>query len=169
VHTVARATTPGYIPPSLYTADERRRRDSSVWTIVQGVLAPIQFAIFLVSLWFVLRFLLTGIGERAADLSILLKTVALLTIMVTGSIWEKSVFNRWLFAPAFYWEDVVSMGVIALHLGYCLMLFAGLGTSETRMFVALAAYAAYVINATQFLLKLRAARLQPLPDRAVAA
>jgi 3-vinyl bacteriochlorophyllide hydratase len=166
---VARATTPGSIPPSLYTADERQRRDSSIWTVVQGVLAPIQFAIFLVSLWLVLRFLLTGTGERAADLSILLKTIALLTIMVTGSIWEKVVFGRWLFAPAFYWEDVVSMGVIALHLGYCVMLFGNFGTPESRMLVALAAYAAYVINATQFLLKLRAARLQPVPDRAAAA
>jgi 3-vinyl bacteriochlorophyllide hydratase len=166
---VARAATPGLIPPSLYTADERRRRDSSVWTIVQAVLAPVQFAIFIVSLWLVLTFLLTGVGERAADLSILLKTIALLTIMVTGSIWEKVVFGRWLFAPTFYWEDVVSMGVIALHLGYCVMLFADLGTPESRMLVALAGYAAYVINATQFLLKLRAARLQPLADRAVSA
>jgi len=33
------------------------------------------------------------------------------------------------------------------------------GDARDRMLVALAAYAAYLINATQFLLKLRAARI----------
>jgi 3-vinyl bacteriochlorophyllide hydratase len=31
----------------LYTAEERVRRDKSIWTFVQGLLAPIQFFIFL--------------------------------------------------------------------------------------------------------------------------
>ncbi|PPD15200.1 MAG: 2-vinyl bacteriochlorophyllide hydratase, partial [Methylocystis sp.] len=44
----------------LYTAEERRRRDASVWTLVQGVLAPAQFFVFLVSLILVLRYLATG-------------------------------------------------------------------------------------------------------------
>ena len=70
------------------------------------------------------------------------------------------VFGRWLFAPAFFWEDVVSMLVLALHTAYLVMLFGALGTFEQRMEVALAGYAAYVINAAQFLLKLRAARLE---------
>ena len=144
----------------LYTAEQRRRRDSSGWTLVQGILAPLQFAIFLVSLALVLRFLLTGSGGLAADLSIVAKTLALYTIMVTGALWEKAVFGRYLFAPAFYWEDVVSMGVIALHSAYLLMLLEGFGSPEQRMLVALAGYAAYVVNAGQFLLKLRAARLQ---------
>ena len=34
----------------LYTAEERLRRDASPWTLVQGVLAPVQFLVFLVSL-----------------------------------------------------------------------------------------------------------------------
>ena len=51
----------------LYTTDERRRRDASGWTLVQGVLAPVQFLIFLVSLGLVLRFLATGEGQFAAS------------------------------------------------------------------------------------------------------
>jgi 3-vinyl bacteriochlorophyllide hydratase len=35
-------------------------------------------------------------------------------------------------------------------------------SAHAQMFVALAAYAAYVINATQFVMKLRAARREPL-------
>ncbi|MCA3254850.1 MAG: 2-vinyl bacteriochlorophyllide hydratase [Alphaproteobacteria bacterium] len=148
------------VRPALYTAEERRRRDATPWTLVQGILAPLQFAIFLVSLWLVSRFLATGEGAFAADASVVAKTVALYAIMVTGSIWEREVFGHWLFAPAFFWEDVVSMGVIALHTAYLVMLLGGYGTIEERMLVALAGYAAYVVNAAQFLLKLRAARLQ---------
>jgi 3-vinyl bacteriochlorophyllide hydratase len=144
----------------LYTADERRRRDASAWTLVQGILAPLQFLVFLVSLWLVVRFLLTGEGEYAATVSVVVKTFVLYTIMVTGSIWEKEVFGRYLFAPAFFWEDVVSMLVLALHTAYLAALFTGWLGVEGQMLLALAAYATYVVNAAQFILKLRAARLQ---------
>jgi 3-vinyl bacteriochlorophyllide hydratase len=153
---------------ALYTAEERRRRDESGWTLVQGVLAPIQFLVFLISLGLVSRTLMTGDGAWAADLSILAKTLILYTIMVTGSIWEKVVFGKWLFARPFFWEDVFSMLVLALHTAYLVMLFGGIGSVQERMLVALAAYAAYVINAGQFLLKLRAARLQASEPLAVA-
>lgn len=144
----------------LYTPEQRARRDATRWTLVQGILAPIQFLVCLVSAALVIRFLLTGEGLWAANLSVLIKTVLLLTIMVTGSIWEKVVFDEWLFAEPFFWEDVVSMGVIALHLLYVGALFGGWMSERALMTVALVAYAAYVINAVQFIAKLRAARLQ---------
>ena len=152
----------------LYTAAQRQRRDESVWTLVQGILAPVQFLIFAVSLVLVIRFLLTGEGESAAVASILLKTLALYMIMITGSIWEKVVFDEWLFAKSFFWEDVFSMAVLALHTAYLLMLFNGWGSAQDQMLVALAGYAAYVINAGQFIWKLRMARLSA-PTAAVAA
>jgi 3-vinyl bacteriochlorophyllide hydratase len=143
----------------LYTPQERQRRDASPWTWVQGVLAPVQFLVFLVSLALVLRFLWTGQGQAAAEWSIVIKTLVLYTIMVTGCIWEKVVFGQYLFAPAFYWEDVFSMLVLALHSAYLVALFGSLLEARVLMWLALAAYAAYVINAAQFLIKLRAARL----------
>ena len=149
--------------PPLYSPEERIRRNTSPWTLVQGILAPVQFAIFLISLTLVVRCLVTGEGAWAADTSVLAKTAALYAIMITGSIWEKEVFGKWLFARAFFWEDVFSMLVLALHTGYLVMLFGGYGTLEQRLGIALAGYAAYVVNATQFLLKLRAARLQAEP------
>lgn len=154
------ATMPQGASQPLYTPEQRRRRDSTRWTLVQGVLAPVQFFIFLVSLGLVLRYLATGEGAVAATVSIIVKTLALYAIMVTGSIWEKVVFGRWLFAPVFFWEDVVSMLVLALHTAYLVALVGDLGSERGRMLLALAAYATYAINATQFLLKLRAARLQ---------
>jgi 3-vinyl bacteriochlorophyllide hydratase len=154
----ARGARPGPHRP-LYTAEERQRRDASVWTLVQGVLAPVQFLVFLVSLGLVLRYLATGAGHDAAVASVVVKTLALYAIMLTGCIWEKVVFDRWLFAPAFYWEDVFSMLVLALHTAYLVALFTGALEARPLMYLALAAYATYVINATQFILKLRAARL----------
>lgn len=144
----------------LYTPEQRARRDASVWTLVQGVLAPAQFLVFLVSLGLVLRYLLTGEGYGLATGSILIKTGFLYLIMITGAIWEKIVFGQYLFADAFFWEDVFSFAVIALHTAYIWALFTASLSPQGLMVLALAAYAAYVINAVQFLLKLRAARLQ---------
>lgn len=144
----------------LYTAAERQRRDASRWTIVQAILAPLQFLVFLVSLVLVLRTLMTGEGAVIANASVVIKTLVLYTIMVTGSLWEKDVFGQYLFAPAFFWEDAVSFIVIALHTAYLICLLAGNLGEAQLLWLALAAYAAYVINAGQFLLKLRAARLQ---------
>ncbi len=148
------------IQRTLYTAAERRRRDESRWTLVQGVLAPLQFLVFLISAALVIRTLATGEGYAIASASVVLKTGVLYAIMVTGSLWEKDVFGRYLFAEAFFWEDAVSMVVIALHTGYLVALFAGSLSPAAMMSLALAAYATYVLNAAQFLLKLRAARLQ---------
>ena len=143
---------------SLYTAEERRRRDASGWTIVQGVLAPLQFLAFLVSLGLVLRYLATGEGLGLATTSVVIKTLLLYAIMITGSLWERDVFGRYLFARPFFWEDVFSMLVLALHSAYLYSLATGSLAPREQMYLALAAYAAYLVNATQFLLKLRAAQ-----------
>jgi 3-vinyl bacteriochlorophyllide hydratase len=144
----------------LYTREERIRRDTSPWTMVQAVLAPLQFVVFAISLVLVVRYLMTGQGYDIATASILAKTFLLYLIMVTGSIWEKEVFGKWLFARAFFWEDVFSMLVLGLQTAYLLALINGWGSASDQMLIAVAAYAAYVINAAQFLLKLREARLQ---------
>ncbi len=144
----------------LYTPDQRARRDATRWTLVQGILAPLQFLAFLISLGLVLRYLATGTGYDAATLSILVKTTFLMVIMVTGAIWEKVVFGQYLFAEAFFWEDVFSFLVIALHVAYVWALWTGALTPVQEMGLALAAYAAYVVNAGQFLWKLRTARKQ---------
>jgi 3-vinyl bacteriochlorophyllide hydratase len=153
----------------LYSEAERQRRDGTVWTLVQGVLAPIQFLIFLVSLSLVIHYLVTGTWYQAATLSVVVKTLALYLIMITGAIWEKVVFGQYLFAPAFFWEDVFSFAVIFLHSLYLYGLFSGAFAPGPLMSVALAAYAAYVINAGQFLWKLRTARLEYARQTASAA
>lgn len=146
--------------PALYTPEQRARRDATVWTPVQAVLAPLQFTVFLVSLGLVLYSLNTGAATDWALGSVVAKTVLLYLIMVTGCIWEKVVFGQYLFAPAFFWEDVMSMGVLALHSAYLVVWQQGLWPANEQLALALAAYAAYAVNAAQYLLKLRTARLQ---------
>jgi 3-vinyl bacteriochlorophyllide hydratase len=153
----------------LYTAEQRRRRDASPWTLVQGVLAPLQFLVFFGSVILVVRYLTTGEGLGIATASIILKTFILYAIMITGAIWENDVFGKYLFAPAFFWEDAVSMIVIALHTAYLVMLVAGIGSPGQQLAVALAGYATYVVNAAQFVWKLRLARLDPGPGQEAAA
>ena len=150
-------------PAPLYTDEERARRDASRWTLVQGVLAPLQFLVFAVSLVLVLRALATGEGEALATASVLAKTAVLYAIMVTGSLWERDVFGKYLFAGPFFWEDVVSMGVIALHTLYVVLVLADIGGTALQLQVALAAYASYVVNAAQFVNKLRLARRAAAP------
>ena len=136
----------------IYTEEQRRIRDTSVWTTVQAILAPLQFLVFLISLVLVLRYLSSGEAYMAATISVVTKTLALYAIMITGAIWEKAVFGQYLFAKAFFWEDVVSMLVLALHTLYLIGLAAGWTPTEL-MVTALLAYGSYVVNAGQFLWK----------------
>jgi 3-vinyl bacteriochlorophyllide hydratase len=149
----------------MYTPEERRRRDASPWTIVQGILAPLQLLAFLVSLWLVLQFLKTGEGAAAATTSVIVKTAFLYAITITGAIWEREVFGVWVFAPSFFWEDVVSTVVIALHTAYLYVWLTDALPVREQMLLALLAYSTYVINAAQFFWKLQLAKR----DRRVVA
>jgi 3-vinyl bacteriochlorophyllide hydratase len=154
-------------PPILYTPEQRIKRDATPWTMVQGLLAPVQFLVFLVSLYLVLNSLKTGEHTDWALVSVVIKTLVLYAIMITGCIWEKVVFGQYLFAPAFFWEDVVSMLVMALHTAYLWVWWEGSWSSSDLLWLALAAYITYGINAAQYIRKLRMARLQKPQDQAV--
>ena len=132
---------------------------------MQGVLAPLQFFVFLVSTFLVWRFLTSGEGAALATGSVVLKTLFLYAIMITGSLWERDVFGHYLFVPAFFWEDVVSMLVMALHTAYLVCLAFDLLPLREQLYLALAAYLAYVVNAGQFLWKFRLARQGSEPRR----
>jgi 3-vinyl bacteriochlorophyllide hydratase len=154
-------------PQVLYTPEQRAKRDATRWTLVQGVLAPVQFVVFLVSLYLVLTSLKTGEHTDWALASVVIKTLVLYAIMVTGCIWEKVVFDKYLFAPAFFWEDVVSMLVMALHTAYLWVWWEGSWSISEQLWLALAAYVTYGINAAQYIRKLRMARLQRPHDHFV--
>ena len=143
---------------NLYTPSQRIIRDRTIWTKVQAILAPLQFIVCIISLALVVRYLFTSEGYYIATVSIVVKSCLLFLIMVTGAIWEKVVFGQFLFAEAFFWEDVVSFFVIFFHGLYLYVLLSGDFLPTSQMSVALFAYCLYFINAFQFLRKLRLAR-----------
>jgi len=146
--------------PVLYTPAQRARRDATRWTLVQGVLAPVQFVIFLISLYLVMTSLSSGLHTDWALISVVIKTLMLYAIMVTGAIWEKAVFGQYLFAGPFFWEDVVSMVVLALHTAYLWVWWQGQWSATEQLWLALLAYGTYAVNAAQYIRKFRMARLQ---------
>ena len=146
--------------PVLYTPAQRARRDATRWTLVQGVLAPVQFVIFLISLYLVMTSLSSGLHTDWALISVVIKTLVLYAIMVTGAIWEKAVFGQYLFAGPFFWEDVVSMVVLALHTAYLWVWWQGQWSATAQLWLALLAYGTYAVNAAQYIRKFRMARLQ---------
>jgi 3-vinyl bacteriochlorophyllide hydratase len=146
--------------PVLYTPAQRARRDATRWTLVQGVLAPVQFVIFLISLYLVMTSLSSGLHTDWALISVVIKTLVLYAIMVTGAIWEKAVFGQYLFAGPFFWEDVVSMVVLALHTIYLWVWWQGQWSANEQLWLALVAYGTYGVNAAQYIRKFRMARLQ---------
>lgn len=156
-------------PQTLYTPEQRARRDATKWTLVQGVLAPVQFVVFLASLYLVLNSLKTGEHTDWALASVVIKTLVLYAIMVTGSIWEKVVYGKYLFAHAFFWEDAVSMVVLALHTAYLWVWWQGEWSPTEQLWLALTAYGTYFINAAQYIRKLRMARLQKLPEASMVS
>lgn len=148
----------------IYSSQERVRRDETIWTLVQAILAPIQFFVFIISLFLVLRFLVTGLGYEAATISIVIKTIILYIIMITGAIWEKTVFGQYLLAKSFFWEDVVSFFVIAFHSLYLFVLFTNFLNQNYLIGIALIAYFIYLVNAIQFLIKFKLAKKTQLKD-----
>lgn len=144
---------------STYTPAQLERRNKSKWTLVQAILAPIQFLAFIISFALVVRYLLTGEGYEIATISVLIKISLLWLITVTGMIWEKEIFGKWFLAPQFFWEDVGNAVAMILHNVYFLARWQG-WSDQTVMALMLIAYIAYLFNCSQFVIKGLRARQQ---------
>lgn len=137
---------------SSYTAEQLSRRDRSVWTKVQMILAPIQFAAFVISFALVVRYLLTDESYAIANASVLIKIALLWLITITGMIWEHEMFGHWFLAREFFWEDVGNAVAMATHNLY--FVAQALGWSDRAvMSIMVLAYCTYLINCAQFVLR----------------
>lgn len=132
-----------------YTPEQLARRDHSIWTKVQGVLAPTQFIAFLVSAVLVYRAWSTQSGYEAATISIIIKITLLWAITITGMIWEKEIFGHYFLAKEFYWEDIGNLVAILTHNMYFVVRHLG-WSDDAVMATMLCAYATYLINCAQF-------------------
>lgn len=150
---------------STYTPEQLKKRDESKWTLVQAILAPVQFLAFIISFFLVARYLLTGQGYEIANISVLIKITLLWLITITGMIWEKEVFGRWFLAPEFFWEDVGNAVAMILHNVYFFARWQGWSAEATMTFM-LFAYIAYLFNMAQFVVKGVQARQQRMAETA---
>lgn len=134
---------------SMYTPEQLAKRNASIWTKVQMILAPIQFITFLISFGLVIRYLTTGEGYTLANLSVLVKITLLWAITITGMIWEKEIFGHYFLAREFFWEDMGNLLAIITHNLY--FLARALDWShQAVMTLMLAAYCTYLLNCAQF-------------------
>jgi 3-vinyl bacteriochlorophyllide hydratase len=135
-----------------YTPEQLARRDASIWTRVQAVLAPIQFLAFIISFGLVVRYLATGEGYEIATASVLVKIAMLWAITITGMIWEKEIYGRYFMAQEFFWEDLGNLVAIITHNLY--FVAQALGWSrEALMTLMLLAYCTYLVNCAQFVVR----------------
>jgi 3-vinyl bacteriochlorophyllide hydratase len=138
-----------------YTPDQLERRNASVWTKVQGILAPIQFVMFLAGLT------VTWLYQSHVWITdfywitffVTLKTLMLVLIFVTGGFFEQEVFGAFAFAPEFFWEDFGSAIAMVVHISYFILFFIGL-PEKILIQTALLAYLSYLVNAAQFVIRL---------------
>ena len=144
-----------------YTAAQLAKRNESIWTRVQVILAPLQCLAFIVSLILVIRYLTTGNGYTIANISVLIKITLLWLITVTGMIWEKEVFGHWFLAPQFFWEDVGNAVAMFFHNLYFLAVWLA-WSPQALMTLMLVAYISYLFNCAQFVNKGLQARRQRL-------
>lgn len=137
---------------STYTPEQLEKRNKSKWTLVQAILAPLQFLAFLISFSLVIHYLVTGNGYAAANISVWIKIALLWLITITGMIWEKEIFGKWFLAPQFFWEDVGNAVAMLTHNIYFLAVW--LNWSERAiMTLMLVAYLSYLVNVAQFVVK----------------
>jgi 3-vinyl bacteriochlorophyllide hydratase len=152
---------------SSYTPEQLERRNNTRWTIVQAILAPLQFLAFIISLGLIIYYLQTGQGYAAATVSVVIKIALLWAITITGMFWEKEVFGQWFLAPQFFWEDALNALAMFMHNLYFVALLLGWGEHDL-MVLMLVAYVSYLANFAQFFVRGLQARKERQPATVAA-
>ena len=138
-----------------YTPEQLAKRNASVWTDIQLILAPIQFVVFLTGLVVTFLYALNDqlFSFYWVSLVILFKTFLFGLLLITGEFFEKEIFNVWIYGKEFIWEDVGSTVAAFFHLLYFVMAYMGY-PEDVLIWEAFLAYFTYVINALQYLVRI---------------
>ncbi|UZJ41249.1 2-vinyl bacteriochlorophyllide hydratase [Prosthecochloris sp. SCSIO W1101] len=138
-----------------YTPEQLEKRNASVWTDIQLILAPIQFFVFLIGV--ILTFLYAQNDQIFSfywvSIAILFKTLLFGLLLVTGAYFEKEIFDTWIYGKEFLWEDVGSTVAAFFHLLYFVMAYMGY-SENVLIWEAFLAYFTYVVNALQYLVRI---------------
>ncbi len=138
-----------------YTPEQLVKRNASIWTDIQIILAPIQFLFFIAGLTITVLYAnaLFVPGIYWVSLAILFKTLFFALLFVTGMFFEKEVFDQWVYSKEFFWEDVGSTVAASFHLLYFFLAWFG-ASQEVLLWDAFLAYFTYVLNALQYLVRI---------------
>lgn len=138
-----------------YTPEQLAKRNASVWTDIQIILAPIQFIFFLtgVILNTLYAYNIVAIDFFWISIAILFKTLFFAILFITGMFFEKEIFDQWVYSPEFLWEDVGSTIAAFFHLLYFVMAWMGY-PEHVLVIEAYIAYLTYVGNALQYLIRI---------------
>ena len=138
-----------------YTPEQLIKRNASVWTDVQIILAPIQFIIFLigVTLNTIVAKNLMVIDLYWISVALLFKTIFLALLFITGMFFEKELFDEWIYSKEFFWEDIGSTIAVFFHLLYFVLAWLAV-SQQTLLMAAYIAYLTYLLNALQYLTRI---------------
>lgn len=138
-----------------YTSEQLAKRNASVWTDIQIILAPIQFLIFLTGVTVNTLYTnhLLNIEFYWVSIAILFKTLFFALLFITGMYFEKEIFDKWVYSKEFLWEDIGSTVAAAFHLLYFVLAFMGY-SEDVLVSEAYLAYATYVMNALQYFVRI---------------
>ena len=138
-----------------YTPEQLLKRNASVWTDIQIILAPVQFLLFVagVTITALYQNALFVPGIYWVSLAILFKTLFFALLFITGMFFEKEIFNKWVYSKEFLWEDIGSTIAAAFHLLYFILAFLGY-PEHVLIWEAFLAYLTYVLNALQYLTRI---------------
>jgi 3-vinyl bacteriochlorophyllide hydratase len=138
-----------------YTPEQLIKRNASVWTEIQIILAPVQFLIFLAGVTLNTLYATNAVSIDFfwISITILFKTLFFAILFITGMFFEKEIFDRWVYSPEFLWEDIGSTVASFFHLLYFVMAWMGF-PEKLLVMEAYIAYLTYVINALQYLVRI---------------
>ncbi len=138
-----------------YTPEQLVKRNASVWTDIQIILAPIQFLFFVVGLTTtaLYKYSLFVTSFYWVSVAILFKTLFFALLFITGMFFEKEIFNKWVYSKEFFWEDVGSTIAAFFHLLYFFLAWRHY-SEKVLLFDAFLAYFTYVLNALQYLVRI---------------
>ncbi|ANT64022.1 2-vinyl bacteriochlorophyllide hydratase [Prosthecochloris sp. CIB 2401] len=138
-----------------YTPDQLAKRNASIWTEVQLILAPLQFVVFLAGVAVTALYAANDqiFSFYWVSIAILFKSFFFALLFITGAYFEKEIFNKWIFSKEFLWEDIGSVAAGAFHLLYFVMAFLG-ASHDVLVWEAFLAYFTYILNALQYLVRI---------------
>jgi 3-vinyl bacteriochlorophyllide hydratase len=138
-----------------YTPEQLAKRNASVWTEIQILLAPVQFVIFLTGVCLNILYAnhYASFDFYWISVAILFKTLFFVILFITGMFFEKDIFGKWVFSKEFFWEDVGSSVATFFHFLYFVLTWKGYPDSELVIWSSVA-YSSYIINALQYLARI---------------